>query len=71
VTGAAGRPTRQGLLDVVIDERGVVENAMLRQPIDPRYDDLLLAAARTWRYTPAIKDGRPVKFVKRIQVVVQ
>jgi TonB family protein len=59
------------VLDVLIDENGQVENVMVLQSVDQRYDELLMAAARAWRYTPAYKDGRPVKFLKRIQVIVQ
>jgi hypothetical protein len=32
---------------------------------------MLLAATRNWRYTPATKDGQPVKFIKRISVIIQ
>ena len=66
-----GLPERRGVLDVLIDENGQVENVMVLQSVDQRYDELLMAAARAWRYTPAYKDGRPVKFLKRIQVIVQ
>lgn len=63
---------RQAVLDLIIDELGRVERAMIRQSIDARYDALLLEAATTWKYTPArTSDGRPVKFLKRLQVLVK
>jgi hypothetical protein len=34
------------------------------------YDPLLIAAAREWRYKPAVAGGVPVKFKKIIQVSV-
>jgi hypothetical protein len=71
LSGSMPRPTRKGVLDILIDESGQVQGAMMRESVDPRYDELLLAAARGWRYTPATMDGHPVKFMKRIQVVVQ
>lgn len=63
---------RHASLDLVIDETGRVEKVTLRQRIDPRYDPMLLAAASTWRYRPAMtSDGRPVKFFKRLQITIQ
>ena len=53
---------RRGILEVIIDERGRVESAILRQPVAPAYDQKLLDAAKKWRFTPATKDGKPVKF---------
>jgi hypothetical protein len=34
------------------------------------YDTLLMAAAREWRYQPAMHEGRPVKYRKLIQVTL-
>ena len=61
----------QGVVEVVINEQGVVENAAIRSSIDPLYDTLALAASKTWRYNPATKDGAPVKFRKLVQVRIQ
>ena len=60
----------RGLLEVVIDETGAVESAVMRQSLNGLYDDVLLRQAKTWRYKPAMKDGKPVKYLRRIQVVV-
>jgi TonB family protein len=62
---------QQGIVEVVIDEHGLVESAAMRQSVDAVYDALALAAARTWQYRPATKDGAPVKFRKGIQVRIQ
>jgi hypothetical protein len=45
-----------------------VESATLREPVNPLYDELLMAAARTWRYKAAVKDGKPVRFRRVIRV---
>ncbi|MCM3881594.1 MAG: hypothetical protein ND807_15910 [Vicinamibacterales bacterium] len=58
----------QGVLEVVINEAGLVESATMRTPIDPRYDRLVLAATRNWKYEPATVVGKPVKFRKIIGV---
>jgi TonB family protein len=60
-----------GSLEVLIDENGEVEEATMRASLNSAYDRLALAAAREWRYKPAMKDGIPVKFRKTVQVVVR
>ena len=60
----------RGLLELVIDEQGRVTAVTLRSPIHPLYDGLLMAAARDWRYQPATRNGKPVKFRKMIQITV-
>lgn len=59
---------RSSVLEVVINEAGLVETAVLRPSIHARYDYLALAAARRWRYHPATLAGKPVKFRKVIIV---
>ena len=61
----------QGVIEVLVDERGQVESAMLRQGVSPLYDRLLLTAAKGWKYRPAMKDGQPVRFRKIIQVTLE
>jgi hypothetical protein len=62
-------PGVKGLLELVIDETGQVEFAVVRQSVHPIYDAFLVNAARTWRYTPATRDGKAVKFRKFIEVL--
>ncbi len=59
---------KNGLIDVVIDETGSVESVAIVASVDPRYNLLVLAAARAWQYQPAKVGGVPVKFRKRIQI---
>jgi hypothetical protein len=59
---------RVGVVEVVINETGAVESATLLQQIEPLFNKLLLAAAKTWAYRPARLDGVPVKYRKRVQV---
>jgi len=62
---------RTGKIDVVIDERGSVDGVIVTQSVNPAYDSQIVAAARTWRYRPAMKDGIPVRFVKTVVVNAQ
>ena len=60
-----------GVVEVVIDEKGEVETASIRAAMDPVYDNQALAASRNWRYKPATREGVPVKFRKLVQVRIQ
>jgi hypothetical protein len=57
-------------MDVVIDENGGVMATSMRNPVSPLYDSHALAAARTWRYRPAMLNGAPVKYRKTIQIAI-
>jgi TonB family protein len=61
---------RSGQLEIVIDETGAVESASIVASVDPRYNALVLGAAKSWKYRPATVDGVPVKFRKRIQLTI-
>jgi TonB family protein len=64
-------PQRDGLLQVVIGEGGLVESAEMAKPIHAVYDQQVLAATRTWTFMPARRDGRPVKFRKIIRIAFE
>ena len=66
----AAQARERGLLEVVIDEQGRVTGLTVRLSIHPMYDAQLIAAAKDWRYKPAMAGGVPVKFRKVIQVTV-
>jgi tetratricopeptide (TPR) repeat protein len=63
--------SRQGMIDVLIDERGVVQGATMTQSINAQYDAIAVAAAKRWRYEPATLNGTPVKYRKAVQVSVK
>jgi hypothetical protein len=59
-----------GILDIVIDENGRVVETIVRRSVIPSFDTLLVrAAARYWKYQPAMKDGVPVRYVKTLVIV--
>ena len=64
------KATATGVLEVVIDAAGSVESARLVQSVHPRYDLLLLGAAKKWQYQPAQLDGTAVRYTKRIQITL-
>jgi TonB family protein len=62
---------RVGRLEVLIDESGMVESAVITVSVNALYDKMALAAARTWRYAPATVNGTAVKFRKVVQITVR
>src|SRR5262245_25475439 len=64
----AKRLNRIGLIQIVIDERGSVEDVLVRQSVTDAYDARVVASVRAWKFRPATKDGVKVKYVKTIAV---
>jgi TonB family protein len=62
---------RSGRIEVLIDESGTVESAVMVSSVTTAYDNLALAAAKTWRYRPAMLDGTPVKYRKVVQISIR
>jgi hypothetical protein len=55
-----------GVLEVLIDADGTVETVHLRSP-DNRYRERWwVFAAKQWQFEPALRNGKPVRFLKRI-----
>jgi TonB family protein len=52
----------QGSLALTIDESGRVASAAIVKSVHPRYDPLLIEAARRWTYRPATREGQPIRF---------
>jgi TonB family protein len=57
-----------GLMRLIINESGTVEQVTMLRAVHPMYDGALLKAAQAWTFKPATKDGQPVKYAKVIKV---
>ena len=55
---------RAGVVEIVIDELGLVETAAMAVGVNAVYDRLALSTAKRWRYKPAMLNGVAVKFKK-------
>jgi hypothetical protein len=58
----------KGVVDVLINESGTVESAVMVVPVTNMYDKLVLNTASRWLFRPATLNGAPVKFKKRISI---
>jgi hypothetical protein len=61
---------RAAAIDVVVNERGIVDDVTVTQSVSAAYDALIVATARSWRYKPALKDGVPIRFVSAVVINV-
>lgn len=59
----------QGLIEVVIDEAGRVESAVVRRSIAPSFDAELVNATRLWRFQAATRNGAPVKYRRTYEII--
>jgi len=56
------------VLRLVIDKSGTVESATMLTGTRPAYDQLLVRAAREWKFEPAQKQGRPVRYLRIVEI---
>ena len=54
--------TRTNSMEVIVSETGTVERVRLLTPPQRMPDVLELSRAKVWKFTPAMKDGRPVRY---------
>ena len=54
--------TRTNAMEVIVSETGAVERVRLVTPPIRMPDSFVLNRAKVWKFTPAMKDGRPVRY---------
>ena len=57
-----------GVLELVVSHTGAVDHVRLISPENRYHDRMMVAAAKTWRFRPATKDGLPVRSRTHIRV---
>jgi len=57
-----------GTLELVVNERGSVDQVRLVSATSRLNEKMLIAAAKAWLFDPARRDGLPVRYVVRIQI---
>jgi TonB family protein len=61
---------KTAVVELLVNEQGAVESAMMLSPLDPSYDVAVVNAAKTWTYQPAKVNGKPVRYQKRVQITL-
>jgi hypothetical protein len=61
-------PNRVGKLDVIVARNGEVEFLKLYTPLNRYHERIIVPAVKAWRYKPAMKNGKPVRF--RLSVTI-
>ena len=56
------------VLEIVIDEHGYSTNFKILNPLGLGLDEKAVEAVKQWRFRPAMKNGKPVAVVARIEV---
>jgi hypothetical protein len=56
------------VVDLLINEEGTVESVKFVTPPADMRQRMLISAIKAWRYHPALKDGRPVRFLHRVRL---
>jgi hypothetical protein len=60
-----------GAVKVSISAEGKVDTAVITDPVEYSYDRLLLRAAQTWLYRPALRNGVPVASEKTVEITLK
>jgi len=58
----------KGALRLLIDESGTVISATMPATTRAAYDQMLIRAAREWKFLPAQRQGTPVRYLKLIEI---
>lgn len=57
-----GWTTRTNVIEVIVSETGAVERARFIAAPQRMPDTFVLSRAKVWKFSPAMKDGRPVRY---------
>lgn len=65
---SAAPPATVPHFELLVNERGEVDQVRLRAR-DARFQDrMMISAAKAWRFRPATKDGTPVRYRVRVPI---
>ena len=63
-------PSQIGTLELVVNEQGDVDHVRLISPSNRFHERMLVSHAKTWKFRPAIRDGRPVKYRTVVRLTI-
>ena len=56
-------------LEAIISENGCTNNVRVVRKLHPKLDQIAKQTVNSWKFKPAIKDGKPVMVMVQIQVM--
>ena len=56
------------VVSFIVTKEGKVRNSEIKQGLDKGLDQQALAAVNTWRFEPALKEGKPVEVRLRAEI---
>jgi hypothetical protein len=59
-----------GTMEVLVDEQGDVERVKLISPGNRFHERMLVSAAKMWKFRPAFREGRPVRYLAKIRLTI-
>jgi len=59
----------QGVVEIVVGVTGRVEQAIIRRSINPAFDADIISATGQWRFQPATKNGKAVRFRRSYEII--
>jgi periplasmic protein TonB len=59
-----------GVLEIIVSPAGTVEQVRLSSASLRFQDRMIVAAAKAWRFEPAMKNGQPVRYRTRIRITL-
>ncbi len=69
--GRKGHAAGSIVIDLIVGSDGQVQYVKVQRGISPEIDQAAVDAVKTWKYHPAIKDGRPVRVQIAAEVAFQ
>jgi hypothetical protein len=61
-------PQRVGTLELIVGKAGDVEFVKLHTPLNRYHERMIVSAVKAWRYSPALRAGKPVRFRLTISI---
>ena len=66
----AGSSSPAAVIELLVNEAGMVETVKVLNKPERFPQGMLLSAMKAWRYHPALKEGRAVRYAVRVTVPI-
>jgi len=60
--------TPTGRLEILVNRSGRVESVRLETPSNGYHDRMIVSAVKAWRYRPALRNGKPVRYFMVVSI---